>query len=61
MEQKSTFQFCEVFQDKLEAAKTQEGMRRQSHFRERQAAVEDLSFLVWGKETSDALTGKQTA
>lgn len=29
---------------------TQEGMRRQSHFRERQAAVEDLSFLVWEKE-----------
>lgn len=50
MEQKYKFQFCEAFQDKLEAAKTQEGMRRQSHFRERQAAVEDLSFLVWGKE-----------
>lgn len=50
MEQKYRLQFCEAFQDKLESTKTQEGMRRQSHFRKRQAAVEDLSFLVWGKE-----------
>lgn len=26
------------------------GYERQSHFRERQAAVEDLSFLVWEKK-----------
>lgn len=58
--EKYKFQFCEALQDKPDSFWTQEGMRRQSHFRERQAAVEDLSSL--GKrETSDALTGKQTA
>ena len=48
--EKYKFQFCEALHDKPDSFWTQEGMRRQSHFRERQAAVEDLSFLVWEKE-----------
>lgn len=48
--EKCKFPFCEALQDKADFFWTREGMRRQSHFRERQAAVKDLSFLVWGKE-----------
>lgn len=63
MEQKYRFQFCEAFQDKhFKTTKTQEGYEKAVTLQKKTSCCGRPFLSSLGKrETSDALTGKQTA